>query len=187
MPMTILVDMDDVLECLLEAMINCINRTYGTVTTLNDIHEWDLMAAFPGLTKEQVYSPEFDPAFWKSVRPMPGADDALRRLLADGHEIYVVTASIYQTLPEKMDDVLFHYFPYLDWNHVIITRNKQMIRGDVLVDDGPHNLSGGDYFKILFEAPHNMEFDEHTIGAVRVKNWDEAYAAISAYAAEKIS
>ena len=36
---------------------------------------------------------------------------------------------------EKMDDLLFKYFPFLDWDHVIVTSKKQMIRGDVLIDD----------------------------------------------------
>ena len=179
--MTILVDMDDVLEQLLDAMIRYNNARYGSCTTLEDVREWDLTKAFPTLTPEQAYSSEFDKSFWKSVKPMPGADEALRTLLARGHEIYVVTASIYQTIPEKLDDVLFRYFPYIDEAHVIITSRKQMIRGDILVDDGPHNFPGGDYYKILFDAPHNRSFDESTVGAVRVKNWQEALEAIERY------
>ena len=177
--MTILVDMDDVLEQLLDGMIRYLNSRYGTKTTLDDIKEWELAGAFPGLTREQIYSPELDPDFWKDVHPMPGADKALRRLIDDGHEIYIVTATMYQTLPEKMDEVLFRYFPYIKWDHVIVTHNKHLIHGDVLIDDGPHNLSGGSYRKILFEAPHNREFDEASIGAVRVRNWEEAYEAVS--------
>ena len=103
--MTILVDMDDVLEQLLDGMIRYINSRYGTKTTLDDIREWELASAFPGLSREQIYSPELDPDFWKDVKPMPGADEALQKLIADGHEIYIVTASLYQTLPEKMDEV----------------------------------------------------------------------------------
>ena len=107
--MTILVDMDDVLEQLLDGMIRYINSRYGTKTTLDDIREWELASAFPGLSREQIYSPELDPDFWKDVKPMPGADEALQKLIADGHEIYIVTASLYQTLPEKMDEALFRY------------------------------------------------------------------------------
>lgn len=179
--MTILVDMDDVLEQLLDAMIRYNNSHYGSRTTMEDVREWDLTKAFPTLTREQAYSSEYDKEFWKTVKPMPGADEALHTLLARGHEIYVVTASIYQTIAEKLDNVLFRYFPYIDESHVIITSRKQMIRGDILVDDGPHNFPGGDYYKILFDAPHNRGFDENTIGAVRVKNWKEALEAILEY------
>ena len=178
--MTILVDMDDVLEQLLDGMIRYINSRYGTKTTLDDIREWELASAFPGLSREQIYSPELDPDFWKDVKPMPGANEALQKLIADGHEIYIVTASLYQTLPEKMDEVLFRYFPYISWDHVIVTHNKHLIHGDVLVDDGPHNLTGGSYRKILFEAPHNRNFDESSIGAKRARTWEEVYELISA-------
>lgn len=140
--------------------------------------------AFPGLTTEQVYSAIYDDALWDDVYPMPGAAEALQQLMAEGHEIYVVTATLYQTLKAKMEKVLFRYFPFIDWSHVIITENKHLIRGDVLIDDGPHNLTGGCYRKILFEAGHNKCFDEKTVGAVRVRNWEEAVAEVHRIAAE---
>ena len=176
--MTVLIDMDDVLECLLEAWLNYNNEKFGTHVTLEDICEWDLSKAFPGFTKEAVYAAELDASIWKTVKPMPGADEALRKLISDGHSIYVVTATMYETLQAKMDDVLFKYFPYLSWDQVIIANNKHLIKGDVLIDDGPHNLTGGEYEKILFTAPHNRFFDEKEIGAVRVSNWNEAYEEV---------
>ena len=33
----------------------------------------------------------------------------------------------------------------LTWDQVIVTSRKQLIRGDVLIDDGIHNLEGGQY------------------------------------------
>ena len=182
--MTILVDMDDVLEQLVEGMLRYVNAKYGTAVSPEDIVEWNLAKAFPTLTREMVYSPEYDESFWQTVDPMPGADRILRRLLREGHEIYVVTATEYETLKQKMDDLLFRWFPYLDWSHVIITANKQMIRGDVLIDDGPHNLTGEGIRKILFDRPHNRSFDEKSVGAVRVKDWDEIYAEICRIAEE---
>lgn len=182
--LTVLVDMDDVLECLLEAWLIRNNEKFGRDVKPEDIVQWDLAKAYPGLTREEVYGVELETDFWKSVKPKEGADEALRKLIADGHDIYIVTATLYQTVREKMDDVLFKYFPYITWRNVIITTNKHLIKGDVLVDDGPHNLMGGDYRKILFTAPHNRYFDEKSVGAVRADNWDEAYSEICAIAEE---
>lgn len=56
-----------------------------------------------------------------------------------------------------------------------------MIKGDVLVDDGIHNLIGGDYRKILVDAPYNREFNEKEYGMVRVKIWKEIYDVITGY------
>ena len=180
--MTILVDMDDVLEQLVAGWVVYLNRKFGTSVRKEDVKDWNMAKAFPGLSYDEVYCPELDDDFWLEVDPMPGADETLRKLIAEGHEIYIVTATLYQTLRSKMENVLFKYFPYIDWDHVIITSNKQMIKGDVLVDDGPHNFMGGDYYKILFDANHNRNFDEKSVGAIRVMNWEEAYREIHRYA-----
>ena len=81
-------------------------------------------------------------------------------------------------MEEKMNRLLFHYFPFLSWNQVIITGRKQMIRGDVLIDDGIHNLEGGNYRKILFTAPHNRFYDAEANGMIRVHTWEEVVRII---------
>ena len=150
--LTILVDMDDTIENLAEAWVAYLNARHQTSTSLSDITDWDISKAFPTLTKDQVYAPLFEDTFWSWVKPMKGASETLQKLIADGHTVLIVTTSNYQTLAAKMEQVLFHYFPFLTWNDVIITAHKQLIKGDVLVDDGIHNLEGGDYFKILIQA-----------------------------------
>lgn len=84
----------------------------------------------------------------------------------------MVTASGYRTCKTKVERLL-ELFPFLDWEHIIITSNKQMVRGDVLIDDGPHNLVGGEYFKILFDRPHNRSFDHVANDTLRVSTWEE--------------
>ncbi|MCR5089348.1 MAG: hypothetical protein K6C08_07555 [Oscillospiraceae bacterium] len=171
--MTILVDMDDTLEQLIQAWISAVNKQHGRNVSYDDIVSWDMSAAFPGLSREQVYSVPSQPGFWKTVEPMPGAAEALQRLMAAGHEIYIVTATTCESVHEKMTELLFRYFPFLSWKQVIITENKQMIRGDVLIDDGVHNLEGGDYVKILMTAPHNRNYDAEANGMIRVHSWPE--------------
>lgn len=176
--MLILVDMDDVLEQLVIGWVEYINNKFGTHASAELVRSWDMTQAFPGLTHEQVYSAVDDDALWDLVTPMPGAVEALHTLIELGHEVYIVTASQYTTLRAKMEKVLFRYFPFIDWEHVIITSNKHMICGDVLIDDGPHNLSGGSYKKILFTANHNRSFDETSVGALRADNWEEVLLLI---------
>lgn len=178
--MRILIDMDDVMEQLLVGWVTYLNARYGTNSAVSDVKHWNVSLAFPTLTHEQVYAAPLDDAMWDLVPPMPGAVEAVKQLMDEGHDVYVVTASDWQTLPAKMEKVLFRYFPYINFDHVIITKNKHIIKGDVLIDDGPHNLAGGEYRKILFTAPHNLAFDEKTVGAVRVNNWDEALTAVHA-------
>ena len=176
--MTILVDMDDVLEQLVAGWVAYLNERFGTNKSTEDVRSWNVSLAFPELTHEQVYSAVSDDHLWDFVKPMPGAVETLKKLIDEGHEVYIVTATGYETLRAKMEKVLFRYFPFLSWKQVIITENKQMIRGDILIDDGPHNMTGETYKKILFSANHNRDFDEAAVGAERVENWDEVYLAI---------
>ena len=172
--MTILVDMDDTIEQLVQALVKKTNEKYCRCATVDDVTDWSIVCAFPGLQKKQVLDFMCDPDFWDGVKPMPGAPEALKHFMDEGHRVYIVTATESDHLEGKMEKVLFRYFPFLSWSQVIITCNKQMIRGDVLIDDGIHNLEGGEYRKILFTAPWNREYDAEANGMVRVHSWEEA-------------
>ena len=176
--LTILVDLDDTIEDLMRAWVDALNSRHGTRVTRKEIVDWDLSIFFPDLTDEQVYAPLTEDGFWKTVRPLEGAAEYLQMLKNDGHKVLIVTASDYRTLPSKMDDVLFYYFPMITWDDVIVTTHKQLIRGDVLVDDAIHNLINGDYEKLLMDAPHNRWLDAERAGMHRVKNWSEVYTKI---------
>ena len=180
--LTILVDMDDTIEELLPAWVGYVNRSYGTNASTSDVTGWDVSAAFPTLTREQVYAPLYEDSFWDLVKPVYHAPEVLRRLIADGHCVLIVTTSNHQTLSAKMEHVLFRYFPFLTWDDVIVTAHKQLIKGDVLIDDGVHNLKGGDYAKLLMSSPHNMKYDATGNGMVRVDSWDDIYRIIQAIA-----
>ncbi len=183
--LTVLVDLDDTIESLSLAWCQYLNWKYGTNVPYEDVNQWDVSQAFPTLTRDQVYSPLLEDDFWDWVKPIDGAAEALQKLIEDGHDVLVVTASTYVTIKAKAEKVLFRYFPFLTWDDVIVTSRKQLINGDVLVDDGVHNHYGGSYRKILMDAMHNQGIDESEIGAVRVTNWDEAYIEICKIANER--
>ena len=171
--MIILIDMDDTMEQLLKAWIKGVNDRYGCSVSYEEVTSWDVSKPFPGLTREQVYAIPDEPGFWGTVEPIEGAAEAIRHFMDEGHEVYIVTATPYISVTEKMDDLLFRWFPFITWDQVIIAKNKQLIRGDVLIDDGIHNLEGGDYIKILMTAPHNRNYDAEGNGMIRVHTWKE--------------
>ncbi|MDO5434814.1 MAG: hypothetical protein Q4G19_00430 [Clostridia bacterium] len=178
--MTILVDMDDTMELLLEAMVRSTNRKYHRNASVDDVTDWDMVCAYPGLTKRQILDSMCENGFWDDIRPVPGAPEALKHFMDEGHDVYVVTATEFAHIKGKMEGVLFRYFPFIPWDHVIITSKKQMIRGDVLIDDGVHNLEGGAYKKILITAPYNKDYDAEGNGMIRVHSWDEIVSVIDA-------
>ena len=57
------------------------------------------------------------------------------------------------------------------YDRLILTQVKQMVKGDILIDDNVDNLVWGDYMPILFTSYHNR-FEDDT-GLNRVNNWEE--------------
>lgn len=180
--MTILVDMDDTIEQLLKALVARANERFCRNASVDDVTDWSIVCAFPGVTKQQILDFMRDADFWDTVEPVPGAAEALKHFMDEGHDVYIVTATEHEHVAEKMKGVLFRYFPFVSWDQVIITSRKQLIRGDVLIDDGIHNLEGGEYRKILVTAPYNKNYDAEANGMIRVNGWDEIVRIIDGMA-----
>lgn len=180
--MVILVDMDDVLERLVEAWCRWLNEKHGTAVQAQDVTHWGIRKFFPTLTRSEVFAPLYIDDFWATVRPRADAIEYIMKIHEDGDEIYVVTASDYRTIKSKFDYVVRRYFPWISWDHMIIASNKQMIKGDILVDDGIHNLVGGCYEKILMTAPHNqhiaLDASNNTKDIRRADSWEDVYDII---------
>lgn len=175
----ILIDMDDTIENLVQAWIATLNQKFGTNVEFDDITSWDISKFFPTIPFSEVYAPLKDNEFWKTIKPKQDAITYIEKLIRDGHQCYILTTTPYCTINEKMESLLFKHFPYLSWDNVIIAANKQMIRGDYLIDDGVHNLLDGEYKKILMTMPHNRDFDAKSNDMTRVNSWEEIYNIIS--------
>lgn len=175
---TILVDIDDTIENLCQVWCELLNERYGTNVRYTDISTWDISRFFPTLTKEQVFEPLHGEEIWYRLRPLEGAVEYLRKLIDDGFQIYLCTTTDYRNIRQKFEAVIMRFFPFIRWNQVIVASNKQMIRADFLIDDGIHNLEGGEYHKILMTAPHNLSYDAEANGMHRVYSWEETYRLV---------
>ena len=99
--LTILVDMDDTIENLLSVWVAYLNERYGLRVKTDDVRDWDLSLAYPSLTSKQVYSPLYADEMWRRIEPLPYAAELLKKLIDEGHEVYIVTSSNYQTLKTR--------------------------------------------------------------------------------------
>lgn len=180
--LTILVDMDDVLENLVECWVNELNKKCGSFLCEENITDWKIAKFFPSLTNDEIFSPLNTIEFWEKISPMQNAQEILKQLIDDGHTVRVVTASHYATVSAKIKRLLEMY-PYLKWEDVIIASDKSLICGDIMIDDGTHNLevtSCG--LAVLFDRPHNRSYNDEAAGMVRVETWDEIYKVVSEFA-----
>ena len=178
----ILVDMDDVLENLQEAWIKRLNEIFERNVDWTKVTNWSVELYYPSLTRKQILSPLFEDNFWNTVKPKEDAIKILKKLHEENYSIYLVTSSAYATLNNKFSQALWPYFPFIDENHIIITNCKQLIRGQVLIDDGIHNFIDKpfkpSYYKILFTANTNKNYNTFSTDITRVSNWYEIYSII---------
>lgn len=181
--LTILIDMDDVLWDLVGGWIEALNIAHGTNVSIKDITDWKIKKFFPYLTDEQLYAPLYDSALWTRLNPIPSAIEVVSRLIKDGHRVRIVTATHYGTVSQKIKSFLEKY-EFLKWEDIIIASDKSIIRGDVMIDDGIHNLVGFPAQRILFDRPHNHNFPAEDHDMTRVFTWDEIYQIINQIAKE---
>lgn len=181
---TVLIDLDDTMTHLTRAWCKRLNERHGTNVQEEDITGWRISNYFPSLTSDEVYAPLKDDLFWREVEPITDASRYIKALIDEKFDVYVCTASSFGTIKSKFDCILSRYFPFISWEKIIVLKKKQMIKADILVDDGVHNLEGGSYKKILMSAPHNEYYDAESNEMIRVRSWEEIYKAVHSYAIE---
>lgn len=180
----VLVDLDDTMTNLVRAWCRWLNHRHGTNVSENDIRKWEIADYFPELTKDEVFEPVHMDKFWECVEPKEDAPKYIKMMIDEGFDVYVCTASSFDTIKSKFENILGKYFSFIPWSRVIVTENKKLVSGDILIDDGVHNLECGSYKKILMSAPHNEAYDAESNGMTRVKTWEEAYNAVHDYASK---
>ena len=173
----LLTDLDDVLENLIECWVSLLNFMQRNNPNYiprkpEEITDWDICSFFPMLTIDEVFEPLNTDLIWKMIKPMPGAVKTLKKYndMSDV-EVRIATSSHYTSIHAKRE-FLRKNFPYINWDQVIVIKDKQFLNGDVLIDDNPDNIIGGIYKGILFTAYHNKDFQCNNKNIFRANNWD---------------
>ena len=182
--LTILTDLDDVLWDLCGLWINELNIRHGTTVHPRDVTDWEIARFFPTLSAGQIFEPLHDERIWRRILPVAGAQHYIKLLRDAGHKVRVVTATHPATVAPKINRFL-ELYPMFRWEDIVIASDKSLITGDVLIDDGTHNLGAarpniGNL--ILFDRPHNQSYDAAAHGMMRVKTWEQVYDTILALA-----
>ena len=116
--MVLCIDVDDVICNLQEVVVNLFNKRYGSNYTMEDFTEYDVMNVLPtqdAMVLKDMYG---ETGLYDKVKPMPGAQEALEKLINLGHQVYLVTAAIPKTYGEKVAFIK-RFFPYIDESHIV--------------------------------------------------------------------
>lgn len=166
---TLLIDMDSVICDLMTEWHRRYNEDYDDNLSVEKLQCWKTEKYVKEACGTKIYEYLDEPGLFLNLQPLPGAIDVLHRL-SNQFDIFIVSSSTTYAFTEKELWVEKH-LPFIGKHHLIFTHRKDMIRGDVLFDDAPHNLVA---FKktgrtaIAMDYPYNRHVDVE-----RVHNWME--------------
>lgn len=162
----VLVDMDGVLADVYSHFIDLEYKESGVILEQIDLR---------GRLEELVF-PSFEklvnsPGFFRTAPLIPHSVEGLN-YLNEKYDVLIVSSAT--EFPNSLTDKCFwlsEHFPFINWRQMIFCGSKVHIKGDIMIDDHPKNLSrfGGE--KILFSQPHNVY--AHNLDAQRVDGWKE--------------
>lgn len=177
--MTIAIDMDNVLCNLQEVVVKLFNERYSTKYTIENFTDYDVAQILPkneAILMKSIYSED---DLYSNITPLPGAQNAVEKLINAGHQVYVVSDIIPKTYAEKVEWLKF-YFPQIDESHIVAMKHKHLFRCDILIEDNLQNLLAKPYYeRICFDYAWNRQVSDYVYGIHRIFNWNEALAVVN--------
>lgn len=156
--MRLLIDFDGVCADTIKYWLGLYNKEYEDSLAHEHIMEWDVHKFVKEQCGNRIYKYLDHSQFFSNVEMLPDADAVLFRLQEKGHQI-IITTAIGTTSPTSFYDKrqwIAKNFPFLPPKNFIASELKDVIKGDLLLDDGPHNLEVFPGITCAFNWPWNQ-------------------------------
>jgi 5'(3')-deoxyribonucleotidase len=159
--MNIGIDIDGVLRDQVQAFTNRYLRAYPDHRNLiKPVTSWDMHLFYP-LGKEiyKLWFGEWCKDCMEDAIPYIGAVGFIGLLKEQGHKVYLVTSQ-----PRGTEHFTLAWVDKYKFEHdgILFCSNKRLFAGDMLLDDGEHNLRAVDEFvtkPVCFDQPWNQGWD----------------------------
>lgn len=181
MPLTIMVDIDGILNTLDTTVLEIYNEDSGDNLRPEDITEYHIEKFVKPEYRESFKNYFLDKRVWQRVEVVKYACEVLNKLWNEGYNLIFVTKTECENMVKKRN-WLNRNFPFMGADNIrkrlYSAPKKQLIRADIAIDDGLFNLIGDrTYYSICFDKPYNQ-----TDGLIpcftRVYDWFGAYTAV---------
>lgn len=168
----VLFDMDDVISDFVGYLLKCYNEANHCNIERSAITSWDLSHFNPPM--RDIY---IQKGFFLQIPEKNHSLDVIDELIQSGkYDVYIITAcNSVNEFHEKIE-WLSEKMPHFNMNRIISCKEKEMIRGDVLIDDKIANLDACSPYMhcILMDMPHNRECEIYP----RIHNLHEVVALL---------
>lgn len=171
--MTIVCDIDGVLNNLTHKAIELYNLRSGKNIQISDITTYNFSDCLPQDDADAICALFQEKELWDSLTPTPGSQDALKALMLMGHKVYLATATHYKNFAWKIEWLEEHY-GFLSHKNVIRIMDKSLLNTDVMIDDCLDNLINNVCERICIDQPWNRSpSKDYTYDIYRVSHWDQ--------------
>jgi len=153
----LIVDMDDVLADATGRLIDLYEKEFGVRITRESMNHKEDRERFPD--NEAALRFVFQKGFFKAMDVNEHSQEVMKKL-NEKYEVFVVSSAMEfpNSLSEKLE-WLNEHFPFLHWKQFVFCGRKSIVHGDFMIDDLPHNLDSFNGEKLLYSAPHNLQYN----------------------------
>jgi 5'-nucleotidase len=169
--MILLVDMDDVIANTELGFHQKLEVSFPQIAQIAPEQRtcFDFEEQYPLEVVQQI---THAPGYFASLPPVPGAIDALRAISASGIEVKICTSPLLGS-PTCASEKLAWVKRLLGsaWQErLIITRDKTIVRGDILIDDKPElkGCATPTWEHVIFSRPWNQQVKSKR----RLESWE---------------
>lgn len=179
---TLLIDQDDVLADLQGYVLDEYNKLNETNFTYTDITDWNIGQV---VGDDSIYQIMFNPDIYVELPVIKDCKEVLKNLIeSDLFNIYIVTAAHPAACYNKYKWIK-NNLPFFNYDKVIFTSKKYQVKGDILLDDAPHNLEDMKEKGVAKPVCLNKPYNKH-VNCDRVNNWADFGIYALEYAMNKI-
>ena len=167
----VLVDMDGVMVDWSEQFAYDLARFYPQLQ-FDEIREFVTPPPLPQEHQDAINWVKNRNGFYADMLPIPGAISAVKEM-AERHTVFFCSApEIFNETCESDKKTWLRIFMGDEWaKRLILTKDKTLVRGDVLIDDRPdvHGVMEPVWKQVIFTQPYNDDvFDKP-----RMNDWSE--------------
>lgn len=154
--MTIITDIDGVLNDLIPKTLDLYNSRNGTNIKLKDIAAYNFSDCLSQQDADGIVELFKEKELWDSLMPTLDSQWGLKLLANEGHDIYLATATLPENFPWKVEWIKRH-FPFINTDNIICIKNKGLLKCDVMIDDCLDNLISNICERIVIDCPWNRD------------------------------
>lgn len=177
----LLIDFDDVI-CE-SVLLKEVNNFLGTNYKISQFKDYLIDGIIPKEKQAEFYNKISNINFYNNAKLVKGAKQALEKLNKK-YDIYICSSCVMIVSPllsgphfTSKFNFLINKLPFLDPKKFIFTSSKDVICGDILIDDYLGNLETSKATtKLLFSSYHNRHFTTDILkqkNIIRVSGWSE--------------